>query len=70
MPGHLDQFPYINIWQILVAHPPSWLKRCFEDNCKIMITRATNTGTNDMQTYAQTAFPKAEPAWDPNEAES
>jgi hypothetical protein len=34
-----------------------------------MMTRATNTGTNDVQAYFQTAFPKTEPAWDPNEAE-
>jgi hypothetical protein len=23
MPGHPDQFPYIDIWQTLAAHPPS-----------------------------------------------
>jgi hypothetical protein len=44
-PGHPDQFPYIDIWQILAAHPPPWLKKCFKDNCKIMMARATNTGT-------------------------
>jgi hypothetical protein len=64
-PGHLDQFPYIDIWQTLAAHPPLWLKRCFKDNCKIMITRATNTGTNDVLSYAQSAFPEADPAWEP-----
>jgi hypothetical protein len=34
------------------------------------MSRETNTETNDVQAYAQTAFPKAKPAWDPNEAES
>jgi hypothetical protein len=105
MRGHLDKFPYIDIWQTLATHPPPWLRKGFEDNCKIMMTRATNTetlkakemkgssssasdapqhggmepsiclrltppnGTNDVRAYFQTAFPKAEPAWDPNEAE-
>jgi hypothetical protein len=44
LPGHPDQFPYIDIWQTLAAHPP-WLKKCFKDNYKNMMTRATNTGT-------------------------
>jgi hypothetical protein len=43
-PGHPDQFLYIDIWQTLAAHPP-WLKKCFEDNCKIMMVRETDTGT-------------------------
>jgi hypothetical protein len=43
--GHPDQFPYIDIWQRLAAHPPPCLKKCFEDNCKIMMARTTNTGT-------------------------
>jgi hypothetical protein len=29
----------------LVAHPPPWLKKSFEDNFKIVIARGTNTGT-------------------------
>jgi hypothetical protein len=45
IPGHPDQFPSIDIWQTLAAHPPPWLKRCFEDNCKIIIARTTNTET-------------------------
>jgi hypothetical protein len=45
IPDHPDQlFPYIDIWQTLVAHP-SWLKKCFKDSCKIMMVSATNTGT-------------------------
>jgi hypothetical protein len=43
MPGQPDQFPYIDIWQTLAAHPPL-LKKCFKDSCKIMMTRSTNTG--------------------------
>jgi hypothetical protein len=43
-PGHPDQFPYIDIWQTLTAHPPPWLKKCFKDYCKIIMARATNTG--------------------------
>jgi hypothetical protein len=34
-----------NICQTLAAHPPSWLKKCFKENCKFMMARATNTGT-------------------------
>jgi hypothetical protein len=45
LPGHPDQFPYTDIWQTLAAHPPPWLKKCFEDNCKIMMARETNTGS-------------------------
>jgi hypothetical protein len=41
-PGHPEEFPYIDIWQTLAAYPPPWLKKCFEDNCKIMMARATN----------------------------
>uniref|UniRef100_A0A674JJ24 CCHC-type domain-containing protein n=1 Tax=Terrapene triunguis TaxID=2587831 RepID=A0A674JJ24_9SAUR len=26
--GHWDQYPYIDIWQDLVANPPPWLKPC------------------------------------------
>jgi hypothetical protein len=44
LPGHPDQFPYIDIWQTLAAHPP-WLKKCFKDSCKMMMARATNAGT-------------------------
>jgi hypothetical protein len=43
-PGHPEYFPYIDIWQTLVAHPPPWLKKCFEDSCKIMMARTTNMG--------------------------
>jgi hypothetical protein len=45
MRGHLDKFPYIDIWQTLAAHPPPWLKKGFEDNYKIIMARATNNGT-------------------------
>jgi hypothetical protein len=44
-PGHPDQFPYLDIWQTLAAHPPPWLKKGFEDNYKIIMARATNNGT-------------------------
>jgi hypothetical protein len=44
-PGHPDQFPYIDIWQTLVDHLPPWLKKCFEDNYKIMMARETIPGT-------------------------
>jgi hypothetical protein len=43
-PGHPDQFPYIHIWQTLTAHPP-WLKKCFKDSYKIVLSRSTNTPT-------------------------
>jgi hypothetical protein len=42
-PGHPDQFPYINIWQTLAAH--LGLKRCFEDNCRILMTETMTTGS-------------------------
>jgi hypothetical protein len=45
MPGHPNQLPCIDIWQTLAAHPLAWLKKCFEDNCKIMSARTTNTWT-------------------------
>jgi hypothetical protein len=44
LPGYYNQFPYMDIWQSLVAHLPPWLKKCFEDNCKILMARAINTG--------------------------
>jgi hypothetical protein len=41
-PGRPDQFSCIDIWQTLAAHP-SWLKKCFKDNFKIIMARVTNT---------------------------
>jgi hypothetical protein len=57
MPGHPDEFPYIDTWQRLTAHLPPLFKICFKDNCNIMMTKATNVGLNDVQAYAQTVFP-------------
>jgi hypothetical protein len=45
MPGHPDQFPYKGIWQTLAACSLPLLKKCFKDNYRIMMARATNTGT-------------------------
>jgi hypothetical protein len=43
--GHLDQFPYINIWKSLAAHPLPWLKKYFDNNCKILMAKTMTTGT-------------------------
>jgi hypothetical protein len=60
MSGHPDQFPYIDIWQTLAAHPP-WLKKCFEDSCKIMVARAPNTGTVKRKKIRKRAPPPSAP---------
>uniref|UniRef100_A0A8C3FEW2 Core shell protein Gag P30 domain-containing protein n=1 Tax=Chrysemys picta bellii TaxID=8478 RepID=A0A8C3FEW2_CHRPI len=38
--GHWDQYPYIDIWQDLVANPPPWLQKCKTQNIKTLMARA------------------------------
>jgi hypothetical protein len=44
-PGHPNQLLYIDLWQSLAAHPLPWLKKCFEDNCKIRMAKTMIPGT-------------------------
>uniref|UniRef100_A0A8C3HU22 Core shell protein Gag P30 domain-containing protein n=1 Tax=Chrysemys picta bellii TaxID=8478 RepID=A0A8C3HU22_CHRPI len=38
--GHWDQYPYIDIWQGLVANPPPWLRKCKVQTIKTLMARA------------------------------
>jgi hypothetical protein len=44
-PDQSDQFPYRDIWQSFAAHPLPWIKKCFEDNCKILMAKTMTNGT-------------------------
>ncbi|XP_044846460.1 uncharacterized protein LOC123351243 [Mauremys mutica] len=38
--GNWDQYPYIDIWQDLVANPPPWLQKCKTRTLKTLMARA------------------------------
>uniref|UniRef100_A0A674JYJ0 CCHC-type domain-containing protein n=1 Tax=Terrapene triunguis TaxID=2587831 RepID=A0A674JYJ0_9SAUR len=38
--GHWDQYPYIDIWQDLVANPPPWLQKRRSQTIKTLMARA------------------------------
>uniref|UniRef100_A0A674JTL2 Core shell protein Gag P30 domain-containing protein n=1 Tax=Terrapene triunguis TaxID=2587831 RepID=A0A674JTL2_9SAUR len=38
--GHWDQYPYIDIWQDLMANPPPWLQKCRSQTIKTLMARA------------------------------
>ncbi|XP_039351986.1 pollen-specific leucine-rich repeat extensin-like protein 2 [Mauremys reevesii] len=38
--GNWDQYPYIDIWQDLVADPPPWLQKCKTRTLKTLMARA------------------------------
>uniref|UniRef100_A0A674IYF6 Core shell protein Gag P30 domain-containing protein n=1 Tax=Terrapene triunguis TaxID=2587831 RepID=A0A674IYF6_9SAUR len=40
--GHWDQYPYIDIWQDLVANPPPWLRECRAQAIRALMARASD----------------------------
>uniref|UniRef100_A0A8C8SWX6 CCHC-type domain-containing protein n=1 Tax=Pelusios castaneus TaxID=367368 RepID=A0A8C8SWX6_9SAUR len=37
--GHWDQYPYIDIWQDLVANSPPWLQKCRQKTIQMLMAR-------------------------------
>jgi hypothetical protein len=50
MPGHIDQFPYIDYWQDAVLSWPTWLRPCMEDAYRITVARVATTSKCREQT--------------------